>query len=96
MEHTKTPWTIADFHVDRGNIQIGSPEDYIGEVYANCEEHRTNAEFIVRACNAHDVLVETGRTLAILALQSIRYTHNMDFRDAVDNHLIALKLAEGV
>lgn len=33
MKHTKGTWTIADYHVDNGNIQIGSDKDYICMIY---------------------------------------------------------------
>lgn len=68
----------------------GEPQDKFG----NSLEMLANAQLIVTAVNSHDALIETGHTLAILALQSNRYTTDMDYRDAVDNCLDAIKLAE--
>ena len=33
MIHTPEPWEIGENHCDRGTILIGTPEDYVCEVY---------------------------------------------------------------
>ena len=88
MEAIKRPWTIAGYHIDRGNIQIGSPEDYIGEVYGHDKEAEANAELIVRAVNSFDNMVvvlgiaelyiskmveDNGQTVAPPALTLIKH-----------------------
>ena len=32
-KHTPTPWHFDSIHPDNGRIQIGSPKDYICEIY---------------------------------------------------------------
>jgi hypothetical protein len=53
-EHTPTPWYISG----KSTIRRGS-NDWIG--YVHWRNGAANAEFIVRACNAHDNLVAALR-----------------------------------
>lgn len=75
MEHTPVPWFVDDaayldhlqiaVSTDRGPLRIcllpASPE-LIPQSANNVRAH-ANAEFIVRACNAHDELLEACETL---------------------------------
>jgi len=58
MTHTKTPWSIDSNDLD-GTWSIGNIE-HDGDDWDVCTVHSTkaNAEFIVRAVNNHDALVE--------------------------------------
>ena len=61
-EHTPTPWHIGPYYKQ----DIESPTGHI----ATCRSvpaGEANAEFIVRACNAHDALVEALREIQTLA-----------------------------
>lgn len=62
IKHTPTPWVNR-----HGRIEGEDGGFWIAEVVAYYAEHeaaqRANAEFIVRACNAHEQLV-TALTLA--------------------------------
>ncbi len=62
MEHTKLPWTEPRIYKDCDNrpycISIYGGELTIavhqhGVNSKNCDEAKANAEFIVKACNAH-------------------------------------------
>mgnify|MGYP001563745804 CR=1 FL=1 len=63
LKHTPTPWRVADLEIWREPV-----DDYpYGWIVASLLEHihrgprdnaAANADFIVRACNAHDDLVE--------------------------------------
>jgi len=68
-EHTPTPWAI-----DTDLSAIISPSGQMtARVYGNTtEEFKANAEFIVRACNCHEALLETlCRLLLFLASDDI-------------------------
>ena len=97
MEHTATPWILRIMPYPGENdkhwidAKDGKP---LADVRDYGDEGQANAELIVRAVNSHDRLKSTGYVLAILSLQSIRYTYNSDFRDAVDDLLAAIKQAE--
>ena len=60
-EHTETPWKISDVILtriideDNNSVAEGLSADY------NNPNGRANAEFIVKACNMHDELVEACR-----------------------------------
>lgn len=60
MVHTLGPWEASELHVDRGNIQIGTSGDYIGEVYGNFEnkEAAANAQLMVNAPEMLEALKE--------------------------------------
>ncbi len=67
MEHTKLPWTEPRIYKDCDNrpycISIYGGELTIavhqhGVNSKNCDEAKANAEFIVKACNAHYKLFE--------------------------------------
>jgi hypothetical protein len=44
MKHTKGNWTIADVHIDNGDIQIGSDKDYICRVYSFPDDEASREE----------------------------------------------------
>ena len=83
-KHTATPWQIEGCWIGNG-FKIAEVQR-IGT-----EEGKANAEFIVRAVNSHDVLVE--------ALKEVRiYLENLD---TVDSYIIdkinkTLKQAETI
>jgi hypothetical protein len=60
MTHTATPWRISGYSDVNGNyLHIGAETSPMVLASMN-ERHvdtKANAEFIVRACNAHDDLV---------------------------------------
>jgi len=62
MEHTSTPWSVCGKPPnDRWyeDITIGSADDTrIADVCCLDKNYKANAQFIVKACNAHDELVE--------------------------------------
>ncbi len=55
QKHTPTPWEVSYYDYDN-NGPIYCIENVTRSTTP--EEHKANAEFIVRACNAHDDLVE--------------------------------------
>ncbi|WP_288379803.1 hypothetical protein [uncultured Massilia sp.] len=73
MQHTKTPWRIGK-PSQMGSVVADEPvpeikgsdavEYYGGHLIAESIAPR-NAEFIVRACNAHDQLVEALRSVRL-------------------------------
>ena len=62
MNHTPTPWTIeeVDQHIlGYKQWELKGPNNIIATVAL----HKPDAEFIVRACNAHEDLVEACKRL---------------------------------
>lgn len=67
MKHTQLPWHVGGADAETGQINIiGDPHHgfYVCGVIAGVESQEANAEFIVRACNGHDDLLEALRTIA--------------------------------
>ncbi len=69
MKHTPTPWEIAPAPDDAESLDIvseykvegfGPSANWIAgcDLQGDPEENRANAEFIVRACNSHEELLE--------------------------------------
>jgi len=58
MNHTPRPWTISERRIGSEYV-ITAPGAIIGRI---CSE--PNARFVVRACNAHDELLEALRIVA--------------------------------
>ncbi len=66
MEHTPTPWgfersgpgTIEITATQEGHAHLSCIAEVLGPVELNAE---ANADFIVRACNAHEDLLEALR-----------------------------------
>lgn len=102
-KHTPTPWEVADeadfmHRIDIRPIYEGPPKFGSWSAVAQCEEDfgdyengegRANAEFIVRAVNAHDAL--------IAGLQEIIERSNVDplgSGKVTDMRRIAAKLLE--
>ena len=54
-EHTPTPWYVAGGKTIRYGVKGAGGDGWIGK--ANWQNGEANAEFIVRAVNAHDDLV---------------------------------------
>src|SRR5882757_8376278 len=74
LMHTPTPWTardaeIYDFNGDPLRIDNAWIEDSFNNGDGFAEEGKANAEFIVRAVNSHEMLLEAAK----LALVAIRY-----------------------
>ena len=67
-KHTATPWEIDEY----GTIKAGKDRLLLGGISIPCcvgpamDESKANAEFIVRACNAHEDLVRIAETLKSL------------------------------
>ena len=68
MSHTPTPWAIAGNSLNAHGRITGSyfakcDNGIVGQTFSNClagdDECQANAEFIVRAVNAHDDLVSS-------------------------------------
>lgn len=92
IEHTPTPWCLSassntiikqDFtHIGLGEdsgVQIGSACGYTGSgFFPSDEEGVANAEFIVRACNAHDQLVASLKAAVATIEDYVSYEHNGD------------------
>ena len=57
MNHTPGPWTISERRIGSEYV-ITAPGAIIGRI---CSE--PNARFVVRACNAHDELLEALREI---------------------------------
>jgi len=69
MNHTATPWILREmsYGYDLAVEGIDGPNSYGGwiiELYCldKDEEFKANAEFIIRACNAHDELVDAVKS----------------------------------
>ena len=74
MEHSKTPWGCDSTAIEGSYVVYGDSGDdddeicIVSEMFADSIEHeesaaRANAEFIVKACNNHDALVEALKGL---------------------------------
>lgn len=86
MTHAKTPWTIARVH-DMGGTRLeiinthprhGEPTP-IAVIYKTDGEGKANAEFIVRAANAHDELLAACK--ALLAQSWQMGTADIDYQN---------------
>ena len=56
-EHTKLPWKLKVCNLYAPGA-VNRFMELIPAVNINSKTHRANCEFIVRACNAHNVLVK--------------------------------------
>lgn len=60
-KHTATPWMIKDKDFEHGFI-VNSQDLRVQEIICSCYGNSTisvpNAEFIVRACNAHEDMLD--------------------------------------
>ncbi len=75
-KHTPGPWQIAPNCEDNERLEIVNEYEVLpngvqrAHWIADCdlqegvEENRANAEFIVRACNSHDALMESFQRIA--------------------------------
>lgn len=68
--HTPLPWVLMSSDpVCFASVKDGQQEYYIGHCYINAEPDvsgRSNAAFIVRACNAHYQMLEALKALVAL------------------------------
>ena len=70
QEHSATPWILNIWTTGRISIESFSknakPQHPIAEVHQmHNNEQKANAEFIVRACNSHDALLEACKTAVV-------------------------------
>lgn len=71
-KHTPTPWWVEDIRLSvvsraiRWSAEIPTAVAYVPDFVTSPEAHEAmaNAAFIVRACNAHEQLVEACTTLS--------------------------------
>ena len=92
MNHTPTPWgTKSRSGWDTGNAAVWSGPTLVAQCgRQGTPEQLANAAFIVRACNAHEALVE--------ALERLMRYESEDRPELWDSYLqatSALKLARG-
>lgn len=88
QNHTPTPWTIETVQTSVGFVYKIGPFPWIGDkvnhacIYVdynnNAPTLKANAEFIVRACNAHDDLVDALE--AVLEAYRDQMSQEYDFR----------------
>ena len=67
-QHTVTPWKVTtDYSNANDCLDIWTDESHgsvmIAEVRGHNREARANAQYIVKACNAHEELVEILRNM---------------------------------
>jgi len=98
MEYTPGKWMINDIQRDNNRINISSKYQNVACAYRMVTseekedpETQANASLIAAAPD----LLEHGYTLAVLSLQSDRYSDDPDFRDAVDGLLDVCRRAKG-
>ncbi len=101
MEHTKTPWRIGK-QAGMGSVVADEPvpeingsdsvDYYGGHLIAESIAPR-NAEFIVRACNAHDQLV-TLLKAADNKLWAMHHYHSGPLAQAIEG--LRKQIAEGL
>lgn len=99
-EHTPTPWTTDDFNIFGANDALLASQESVQLDYETCA---ANAEFIVRAVNAHDALVAAaeqalwhwGSDSDRRAILDAGGGWKTDTFDAVDQIRAALRLARG-
>jgi hypothetical protein len=85
-QHTPGPWKVFGVRRNQYLAVIDSIPDQDGKVIANCICHvamtnpdaQANAEFIVRACNAHDDLLEACEQ-ALICIEQDEHTHGRNF-----------------
>jgi len=90
MNHTPTPFQVRFNGIVAPAIlfhQTPQGEQRIAEIYQGGDEGEANAAFIVRACNAHEALVD-----ALEMAEGFRYSNADTWYPAV---AAALKLAKG-
>lgn len=86
-QHTPTPWRVGD-----AGATVFAPKSHSPLMVAQ-RLKRDDAAFIVRACNAHDALVE-ALELAQDELSAIADYHACVSEEALDKISEALKLAK--
>lgn len=74
--HTATPWTVEQ--MPSGRITITSGQFFVAGDDNGHGIHQDNAQFIVRACNAHDDLVRELTSL-------LAFAHAMHLTEAHQN-----------
>lgn len=97
--HTATPWALLDTRIVSTVEYLVQPNPEDGEegspltvvdLYGAMGGHGGDAAFILKACNAHDALVDSLRDL----LKEYRADGIEEFNDALTRAEAALKLAE--
>ena len=89
MKYTKTPWryevATKTIRAVPSNYWLATMDSWDGAV-----NHQANAEFIVRACNSHEELVEAAELV-----DRAWAGDGVDMSVAVDAILLAIANAEG-
>lgn len=92
-KHTATPWTcfdVSEGKKEKFSIVHSGPIAYVGE------NARANASFIVRACNAHDELIEgLKRSIEIIRNYKAQYEPFEDDENYFKDMETLLNGAEG-
>ena len=99
MTHTQTPWKIGTPNFGTKKIFIGAEHDVtpiLQVEHTRGIESKANAEFIVRAVNAHDELVLAAKD-ACIHIRELAETLNADYRNnsTFKRLLDAIAKAEG-
>ena len=94
MSHTATPFVRAD--KDGGITVRGAHDLPVAEIWFNGAQE-ANADFIVRACNSHDALVDALSTayLRLLLIGDYRDRHTSDGQSELCLIVDALSEATG-
>lgn len=70
MIHTDLPWSVSEIRISKKKsmVAIKNGESFICKMYEQTGLEKENAEFIVKACNSHQNLIETLKA-AILRVE---------------------------
>ena len=88
MKHTKTPWAIYYTATGKPYIEKAGFTSMLYRWKENKEETLANAQFIVKACNAHEELVEACK-LMLREHQAINVQLNQDISNNTPGMLLA-------
>lgn len=90
-KHAATPWRVFN-NGSPDSVDIDADDN--GLIVTVATVGKANAEFIVRACNAHDELVKALKlTLSGLESGSVKSTPILDFSDENADSLPMVSLA---
>lgn len=98
MEHTPTPWKKSENNWGKVNIHNfpnGGGTNLIADLIGNAKEMDSNADFIVRAVNSHDELVEACKEVLLWAKTPGNHGGNPYCMEFVKKAEKALAKAEG-
>ena len=102
MKHTPGPWEISGKYIGTTGYEVGCKKHDHGSGFKiaairgpSCKQLSNELEANAHLIAATPDLLEHGYILAVLSLQSDRYSNDPDFRDAVDNLLSVCRGAKG-